>query len=140
MALADVTVGNYTTVKIGTVEIGEIESIGAINQESTIVQWNQYGAKYSRALVGSATTAPIEITCTYKPDDAGQEALETARKSEAREEFVVTYHTSAGSTAGKSFTFHGYVASRTINSEYDAQRTITYSIAIDGDIVEADVA
>lgn len=140
MALSEVSVGNYCTVMIGSTEVGEIESLGGISQDTTIVQFNQYNKKYSRALVGSSSTAPIEITCTYLPSDAGQTALEEARKSEAREEFSITYHTSAGATAGKEFTFWGYVASRNISSEYDAQRTVTYSIAIDGDIAEADVA
>lgn len=140
MALSEISVGNYVTMMIDSSDIGEIESIGGINQETTIVSFSQFNKKYNRALLGSATTAPIEVVCTYLPSDSGQAALEAARKSEARSEFVITYHQSAGSTAGKSFTFFGYVASRNISSEFDAQRTVTYSIAIDGDITEADVA
>lgn len=130
--LQDISVGTYTGFKIGNVEIGGVEGFGGFSEETSIIEVKQYGARFARKLAGSSTVAPIELTCSFNPTDAGYVALAAARANDTRSEFTVTYYNNASKTAGAKRTFNGIVTAYAESSENDAARTCTWTIAVDG--------
>ncbi|WP_188013164.1 hypothetical protein [Photobacterium damselae] len=130
--LSGISVSNYMKLTIDGKEITDIESFGGLNEETSIVEVKQYNQKYARKLVGSATVSAVELTCSFNPASESYKALVAARTSEAVKPFVVTYYNNAAKTESSSRTFNGIVTSYGESGEYDAQRTCTWTIAVDG--------
>lgn len=133
--LNDISLANFTKVKITDAidydtEITNIQSIGESSDEATVVDVPQYGVKYLRKLVGSANAAPIEIGVSLDPSEASFQLLEdyytNGTKTKVKVELL------DGSGNGHFFTFEAYVASKSLSNEFDAVRTVSFSLAIDG--------
>lgn len=138
--MVDANVSNYLQVKIGTVEITDIESLTGFAQNANIIEFFNYNNKYSRKLVGSASVDPMEMVCTYLPESAAYKAMEKARAEETRSAITITLFENATKKTGNTLTFTGIVGSKSISTEFDTQRTVTYSVAVDGGITEGIVA
>ncbi|ELA9841221.1 hypothetical protein V4F87_003263 [Vibrio parahaemolyticus] len=134
--LSDISVSNYMSLAIAGTEITDIESFGGLNEETSIVEVKQYNQKFARKLSGSSTVGAVEITCSFNPNSESYKALAAARASDERKEFKVIYFNNAAKTEGSSRTFQGIVTSYSESGEYDAQRTCTWSIAVDGALGE----
>ncbi|MGU5689086.1 hypothetical protein [Aeromonas caviae] len=134
--MADANVSNYLEVKIGETVITDIESITGFGQNANIIEFFNYNNKYSRKLIGSASVDPMEMVCTYIPESASYKALESARANETKSEIVITLFDSPTKTNGNTLTFNGYVASKSVSTEFDTQRTVSYTIAVDGGVTE----
>lgn len=134
--MTDANVSNYLEVKIGETVITDIESITGFGQNANIIEFFNYNNKYSRKLIGSASVDPMEMVCTYVPESASFKALEKARADETKSEIVITLFDGPTKTNGNTLTFNGYVASKSISTEFDTQRTVSYTIAVDGGVTE----
>ncbi|MFM1687935.1 hypothetical protein ACJ7VZ_05340 [Aeromonas salmonicida] len=136
MALADISVSNYTGIyyKDGTAfkEITDVEGISGITQEDSIVEVKQYNLKYARKLIGSGSAGPVELACTLNPSTDSYKKLVTLSASNARTDFKIVYFADAAKLTAMSRTFTGIVSSMVEGSEYDSQRTVTWTIAVDG--------
>ncbi|WP_347368025.1 hypothetical protein [Vibrio vulnificus] len=134
--LSDISVSNYMKIMMDTVEITDIESFGGFNEETSIVEVKQYNQKFARKLAASSTVGAVELTCSFAPESASYKALAVAKATDARKPFTVTYYNNASKTEASERTFTGIVTSYTESGEYDAQRTCTWTIAVDGALGE----
>ena len=136
--LLDISLGNYT--KVGyfdttEMELDNIQSIGSLSDEATVVDVQEFNTQYLRKLVGSKNAGPIEIVCNYDDADVGQlflNSLYTSNETNAMSLYFTdqSMETTFPPTAGTKLTFNGIVASRSFSSEFDSVRTVTYSIVI----------
>ena len=134
--LSDISISNFMKVEMKNgsafVEITDLESWSGFQEDTSIVEVKQYNAKFARKLAASGTVNAVEMTCSFIPESASYKALATARASEARTEFKVTYFNGADKKEASSRTFMGIVSSYSEATEFDAQRTCSYTIAVDG--------
>jgi hypothetical protein len=84
-----------------------------------------------RKLVGTASAGPVDIVCNFNPADTTQQYLLASYAAGRREKFKLLM-TNADGSEGSFVEFDGFVASKSQANEFDAARTITFSIAIDG--------
>ena len=137
--LTEASIANYLTFKMGTVDLTkELESISGGGMTSTIVEWHNFNKRYSNKAVGSASVEAYECTFTYNPADAGYIALSEALEDSIKSTFTITLHSGPGKTDGTILTFKGLVSSKSIATEYDTQRTVTFSIVVDGGVTESE--
>ncbi|HHG3075758.1 TPA: hypothetical protein ACPVXB_001016 [Vibrio parahaemolyticus] len=132
--LSDISVSNYLEIKLGDKAIANIESFGGLNEETSLVEVKQYNTKFARKLAASATVGAVELTCSFVPEEASYKALMDAKNAESRNQFTVTYFNNASKTESTVRTFTGIVTSYSESGEFDAQRTCTWTIAVDGAI------
>lgn len=138
--LDDISIANYMDVLIGETPITDMESWSGFQAEANIVEVRQFNASFARKLVGSNNVSAVEITCSYNPNSASYKALATAEKSKEVQTFTVKYWDSPAKTKGVQRTFKGIVSSVSESGEYDAQRTVSYTIAVDGALGEPSTA
>jgi len=133
--LDDISVANYTKLKYGEVgsevTITNIQSIGELTDEKTIIDVQEYGVAYLRKLVGTANAGPIEILLNLDPSDTSHQYLIASYKSGARERFTLELTNAAGDK-GDSVVFNGFIGSKSLGNDFDSARTVSLSIAIDG--------
>lgn len=136
--LTDISVSNYTKVeyKSGSTSkaILNVESFSGLGGETNIIDVMQFNAKYARRLVGSASASPIEIVCTYNPSDVSFVDLLALQKNETKTEFKITQYANAEQKVGSTITVNAFVSSIAYGNEFDAQRTVTWTLAVDGEI------
>ncbi|MGL4843817.1 MAG: hypothetical protein ACRC2Y_04255 [Aeromonas veronii] len=134
--LSDISISNFMKVEMKNgstfVEITDLESWSGFQEDTSIVEVKQFNSKFARKLAASGTVNAVELTCSFVPESASFKALADARAKEDRREFRVTYFDGAGKAASNSREFTGIVASYSESTEFDAQRTCAYTIAIDG--------
>lgn len=136
--LIDITLGNFTkfyiteTTDFDTL-VTNVQSVGELSDESTIVDVAEYNVKYMRKLVGSASAGPIELVVNFDPSDASYVLLESFYKAGTRFAAKLEMLTSDES-AGSFITFNALCASKSFSNEFDGVRTVTFSIVIDGAI------
>lgn len=133
--LDDISVANYTNLSYGAqgseVKITEIQSIGELTDEKTIIDVQEYGAAYLRKLVGTANAGPLEIVVNLDPSDATHQYLLNSYKNGTSERFTLELTNAAGDK-GDTVVFNGFLGSKSIGNDFDSARTVTFSIAIDG--------
>ena len=134
--LTDLTLGNFTKVFITDAvdydtEITNLQNVGELTDESTIVDIAEYGVKYMRKLVGSATAGPIELVVNLNPDDASYQLLEQLYTDSARTKVKLEMLDGKGLN-GHHVTFSGLIASKSFSNGFDEVRTVTFSLVIDG--------
>lgn len=132
--LTDISVSNYMEFKKGDVIIGNLESFSGLSEEMNIIEVKQYNRKFPRKLQGSGSGATVEITCSLNPSDEGYQALMASRGTGNENEYTVIYYADAAKVDSVSRSFHGVIVGYSESSEFDAQRTCTWTIAIDGEI------
>ncbi|MCR6739102.1 MULTISPECIES: hypothetical protein [Aeromonas] len=137
--LTDISVANWMTVTIDAVDCTDMVSLTGGATNANIIEVLQYNQDFAKKLVGSKSTDPFELVCSYVPSTASYKALDTLSKNNKAVEVKITLKSGAGTTGVTSqiLTFTGIIASKTIGSEYDTARTVTYSIAVSGGITEA---
>jgi len=136
--LTDISVSNYTVLQYTTdsgttwVDITNVNSIGDLTDEKTIVDVQEYGVSYLRKLVGTANAGTVDLTVNFNPADTSHVYLLASYKSGSPEMFrLVMYNTSA-KTLGNYIQFNGFVGTNTISNSFDSSRTVVFSIAVDG--------
>lgn len=136
-----IQMGNYTKVLVGltaspTAELEDLSSVGDIADEATVVDVPAYGSKYLKKLVGSHNAGPIEIVVNLNPDSiaAPQQKLMREAYLNDTKVYVVVQMLDSNGTAGDFVEFAGYVTSGSISNEFDAVRTQTFSVAVDGPV------
>ncbi|WP_339009450.1 hypothetical protein [Aeromonas popoffii] len=136
--LTDISVSNYTKVeyKSGSTSkaILNVESFSGLGGETNIIDVMQFNAKYARRLIGSSSASPIEIVCTYNPSDVSFVDLLALQKNETKTEFKITQYANAEQKVGSTITVNAFVSSIAYGNEFDAQRTVTWTLAVDGEI------
>jgi len=137
--LSELSVANWMTVTIDAVDCTDMVSLTGGATNANIIEVLQYNQEYAKKLVGSKSTDPFELVCSYVPSTASYKALDTLAKNNKAVEVKITLKSGAGTTGVTSqiLTFTGIIASKTISSEFDTARTVTYSIAVSGGITEA---
>ena len=139
--LADISLGNFTEIRIGDVGsvfadldiLGNVQSVGELTDEATIVDVNAYGQKYLKKLVGSANASAVEVVCNYNPSDITQgELLDAYTSSTPKQIALVMFESDTGSAGadaeGTYNMFKCLVASASLANSFDETRTITYSL------------
>ncbi len=138
--LDDITLGNFTKVFVGEVgqthvdmsELEEVQSVGDISDEATIVDVQKYGQKYLRKLVGSANASAIDVVCNYVSNSTTegivQKELLTAYTSSTPKQVIVSMLEDASGTNGVYVSIPVLVASATVSNSFDETRTVTYSL------------
>lgn len=133
--LDDISVANYTKLSYGAegaeVLITEVQSIGELTDEKTIIDVQEYGAAYLRKLVGTANAGPLEIVINLNPADITHKYLLASYKAGTRERFTLELTNAAGDKSD-SVVFNGFLGSKTFGNDFDSARTASISIAIDG--------
>lgn len=138
MSISDIQVSNYVKVLIDGSELEEVQSVGEITDEATIIDVPSYGSQYLRKVVGSKNAGSLEIVVNIIPDATAapiQQALRDAYASGVSVAVQVQMLNEAGD-AGDEVTFNGLVSSASITNEFDSVRTQTFNIAIDGAVSE----
>jgi hypothetical protein len=134
--LSDISISNFMKVEMKTgatfAEITDIESWSGFQEDTSIVEVKQFNTKFALKLAASGTVNAVEMTCSFIPSSASFKALAEARAKEDAREFRVTYYNGADKAQSSSRTFKGIVASYSESTEYDAQRTCAYTIAVSG--------
>lgn len=152
--LTDISLGNFTDIvyaPTGTLSpaggdfsggdfsaVGDVQQVGDISDEATIVDVQAYGQKYLKKLVGSANAAAMEVICNYDPTDAGQVDLLKAYKETTQRAIGVIMKESDGAfdataTNGTFNVFEVLVASASVSNSFDETRTVTFSLVpVDG--------
>ncbi|NEX74798.1 hypothetical protein [Aeromonas rivipollensis] len=134
--MSDASVANYLEVKVNTTIIADIETVTGFAQNANIIEFFNYGNKFSRKLVGSSSVDPLELTCTYVPESASYKALEKLRADGVRAEVVITMFENPTKLNGNTLTMTAVVGSKSISTEFDTQRTVAWTLAIDGGVTE----
>ncbi|MGE6115167.1 hypothetical protein ACLHZU_03640 [Aeromonas salmonicida] len=135
--LSDATASNFMTVKLAETTITDIEQIsgGAIN--ANIIEFFNYNKEFSRKLVGSSSIDALELTCTYIPESPSYKALEAARAAKTRVEFTVIYHDGPSAAGGTQVKYNVLIGNKAVSTEFDTQRTVAWTLAVDGAAVES---
>lgn len=133
--LTAISLGNFTKVYYGpsgvadpTSVLGEVQSVGDISDEATIVDVSAYGQKYLKKLVGSANASAIEIVCNFQPADAGQIDLLKAYEETTQRRILIEMDEDATGTNGTINQFDALIASASVTNSFDETRTITFSV------------
>jgi hypothetical protein len=133
--LNDISVGSFTKLFYKDtstfLEVTDVQSIGAPSDEATVITVPEYGVQYQRSIVGSKTAGAVELILNWNPSNASHVALNDLYDSSARSEFYIEYTNGAG-TESTFRSFAGYVSSTSLGSEFDAVRSQTVSITVDG--------
>lgn len=139
--LADISLGNFTEIRVGDTGdaftalsiLEDVQSVGELTDEATIVDVNAYGQKYLKKLVGSANASAIEVVCNYDPTAVIQQELLAAYTSSVKKTIALTMFegtTGVGldESEGTYNQFDCLVASASVANSFDETRTITFSI------------
>lgn len=142
--LTDISLGNFTNVLYGAVNaytqstlrlLGDVQTVGDIADEATIIDVQAYGQKYLKKLVGSANSSAIEVVCNYDPSDAGQTDLLLAYNTSTQRSIGIMMNVGEPADPAAPFAVDGHhivfnalVASASITNSFDETRTITFSI------------
>ena len=138
--LLDISLGNFTEVRFGpatagvtpvlptTYTLGDVQTVGDISDEATIVDVQAYGQKYLKKLVGSANAAAIEVVCNYDPSDASQTDLLTAYSDSTKRNVAIVMLENDTGNNGTYNAFEVLVASSSVSNSFDETRTITFSL------------
>jgi hypothetical protein len=136
--LTDISLANFTkifvtdTVDYDT-EITNVQSISEVSDEASVIDVPEYGVKYQRKLVGSATAGSVEVVVNLNPSDASFQLLEQYYTNSTRTK-VKYLMLDGGGVNGNFVTFDALVSSKSLSSEFDAVRTVTFTLVIDGAI------
>jgi len=136
--LSDISVANFTQLQYETSAnfatsetLAEVTSIGELGDEKTIIDVQTYGVEYLRKLTGTANAGPLDITVNINPSDTTHQYMLNLYSTGARQVFRL-YMYDPSLTDGNYVEFTGFVASKSQSNEFDAARTVSFSIAIDG--------
>ncbi|MCR3907554.1 hypothetical protein ACEUAG_11560 [Aeromonas hydrophila] len=137
--ISDINISNYLSLLIDSVECTDIQSITGGASQANIIDVLQYNQEYAKKLVGSKSTDPFEITCSYVPSTASYKALDTLSKNNKAVEVKLTLKAGPGTTGVNSqvLTFTGIIASKSVTTEFDTARTVVYTLVVSGGITEA---
>ncbi len=138
--LAGITLGNFTEIRVGDiadafaalVKLEDVQSVGELTDEATIVDVNAYGQKYMKKLVGSANASAIEVVCNYDPSAPVQSELLAAYTASKPKVVALTmFEADTGDGSDSEGTYNQFdclVASASVANSFDETRTITFSI------------
>lgn len=135
--LDDISVANYTVIQYTTdsgttyIPVTNVQSIGELSDEKSIIDVQEYGVNYLRKLVGSSNAGALDIVVNLDPSDVTHLYLLQSYKLGRSESFRLVMN-NASADKGNYVDFNGFVASKSQGNEFDSSRTLTFSIAIDG--------
>ncbi|MGY6036645.1 hypothetical protein [Aeromonas sp. AE23HZ002T15] len=137
--ISKINVGNYLTLMVDAVEVTSIISITGGGSTANIIDVLMYNEGYAKKLVGSKSVDAFEVTCSYVPSEASYKALAVLAESNETVEVKLTLKGGTATAEGSNvLTFSGIVASKSVTTEFDANRTAVWTIAVSGGISEAD--
>ena len=139
--LSDISLGNFTEIRVGDIAdifsaltiLEDVQSVGDLQDEATIIDVNAYGQKYMKKLVGSANASALEVVCNFNPSAPVQTALldaytNTTPKVIAIAMFEATTGVGGTESEGTFNMFPCLVASASVANSFDETRTITFSL------------
>ena len=113
--------------------VGECQSIGDVDLQANIIEYNKYGTTYKSKLVGQKDSGTLDITLNWVPDsatEANQALLKTHYDSGAKIYCGIIWEDANGNEAGA--TFSGFVASFAVSQPVEDVVSAAVSIAVDG--------
>lgn len=138
-AIPDINIGLYLDLEIDGVVVTDIQAITGGTTTANIVEVKHYNEPEARKLVAGKSIDAYEIVCSYVPASASYKALALLAKSNKKVVCELTLKGGADTASGSQvLTFNGIVSSKSISTEVEAVRTVTYTLAVDGGITETD--
>ncbi|HAT6345313.1 TPA: hypothetical protein JAJ28_003079 [Aeromonas hydrophila] len=135
--ISDICVSNYTELTVDGVQVTSVQNISGGASQANIIDVFNYGMEYARKLVGSKSTDPFEVTCSYNPSEASYKSLAILAKSNKPVEMTITINGGADASQGsQELKFTGIVASKSVTMEFDTAVGVVYSIVVSGAITE----
>jgi hypothetical protein len=139
--LSEISLGNFTEIRVGAIGSGfgdllileDVQSVGDLQDEATIIDVNAYGQKYMKKLVGSANASALEVVCNFNPSAPIQAELlaayaNTTSKMIAIAMFEATTGANGDEAEGTYNMFPCLIASASVANSFDETRTVTFSL------------
>jgi hypothetical protein len=110
-------------------KVGEVSSIGTLEQTANIIEYNAYGNTHKQKLVGQKDSGTLSITINWIAGDTGHTALKAKYDSGAEQTFAVKWISGNENAVAQ---FVGYVSSFSIDTPVEDVVSANIEIAIDG--------
>jgi hypothetical protein len=110
-------------------KVGEVSSIGTLEQTANIIEYNAYGNPHKQKLVGQKDSGTLSITINWIAGDTGHTALKAKYDSGAEQTFAVKWISGNENAVAQ---FVGYVSSFSIDTPVEDVVSANIEIAIDG--------
>ena len=122
------------------VEVGEIENLGEIGDESPLVPFTAIGDARTRKLKGARDAGTMTVVVGRDPLDAGQEAMKDAERTKYDYNFKLEFADAPSEDYSDSVMyFTGKVASqRTQLGANDDVTKVSFQIAVNSDVEETE--
>lgn len=103
------TLGNLTTLKIGSILVGELTNIGQIEQTLGKVDVTTLNDTHRKYIPGGVKdTNDISIEGNYEKSEVGQVAMKTAYANKTTDTYIITFPT------GATWTVKGFITNLVI--------------------------
>lgn len=136
--ISKITPANYLTLKVDDTVLNHVNQVSGGGVNANVIDVLEYNTQYAQKLVGSRSVDAFEVVCGYVPESADYKAMQALIASAETVECVLTIKSGpAVGAESNTITFQGIVTSKSISTEFDAQATVTYTIAVSGGLVEA---
>ena len=110
-------------------KVGDVSSIGTLEQTANIIEFNAYGNTHKQKLVGQKDSGTLSITINWIAGDTGHTALKGKYDSGAEQTFAVKWISGSENAVAQ---FVGYVSSFSIDTPVEDVVSANIEIAIDG--------
>lgn len=138
-AIPDINIGLYIDLEIDGVVVTDIQGITGGTITANVVEIQHYNEPEKRKLVAGKNVDPYEIVCSYVPASASYKALALLAKNGKKVVCELTLKGGADTASGSQvLTFNGFISTKSISTEIEAVRTVTYTLIVDGGITETD--
>lgn len=124
---------NFEAVTEGDwVEVGEVESIGEVGDQSNPITFASLGDQRMLKLKGVRDAGTLQVTCARDGEDDGQIAMEAAEKTPFNYRFRIRYNDAPDASYSPSTDyFAGQVMSRQVNlADVNAITRRTFSVGV----------
>lgn len=120
-------IGNGSSPIVYT-EVGEVTSFDGFDGQASEIDVTHLQSTAKEFLMGLQDEGTFSVDVNFLPDDAGQDAMRTAKGTGLIQPFRVTF--SDTTTA----TFQGFVLSATVSGGVDAKVDGSFAIRISGEV------
>lgn len=130
-----------TTLEIGSVAIGGLESMGLPDQSKGEAETTDSDSAFDREFVpGLRDNGNLQVNCRLMVEDPGQDAVRANFDADAQiDTFTITLPSAAASGGTATYTFSGYISSLggDLPMAADEAAMFTFSIRVTGAVTKA---
>jgi hypothetical protein len=101
--------GNQTTIRIGSTNIGEVVSIGAVSIATDAVDVSTLASTMREFQPGMSDAGEVNFTGHFFPGDVGQSTLRTANQNKTTNAYTIEFPGNLGSVS-----FNGFITNYSI--------------------------